>query len=140
VTTAVVVDAAVALKWVVTEPGSEQAGALLTAMAEGALSLVAPEHLVGEISNGLRKRVAQHALSADDALSALDAVASLDLEFIGGAERWCRSLSAALKWGVTTCDALYMLLAIDLHAELITADRRLVDAAASRDLPVHALT
>jgi len=56
VTTAVVVDAAVALKWVVTEPGSEQAGALLTAMAEGALSLVAPEHLVGEISNGLRKR------------------------------------------------------------------------------------
>ncbi len=41
-TTAVVVDASVALKWVVTEPGSEQAGALLTAMAEGA-STSAPE-------------------------------------------------------------------------------------------------
>ncbi len=138
--TVVVVDASVALKWVVTEHGSEQADAVLAAMVEGAVSLVAPEHLIGEISNGLRKRVAQRALSVDDALSALDAVAALELEYIGGAERWFRSLSAALEWGVTTYDALYVLLAIDLHAELITADRRLVDSAAKQALPVRALT
>lgn len=51
-----VVDASVALKWVVTEPGSEEAAALLVEMAEGTTTLVAPEHMVGEVGNGLRKR------------------------------------------------------------------------------------
>ncbi len=138
--TLVVVDASVALKWVVTEAGSDEATSLLTHLADGAVSLVAPEHLVGEVGNGLRKRVAQGVLDADDALAALDAVASLGLEFIGGTERWFRSLRAALDWGVTTYDALYVLLALDLDAELITADLRLVDSALRKSLPVRPLT
>jgi len=140
VSTLVVVDASVALKWVVTEAGSDEATSLLTHLADGAVSLVAPEHLVGEVGNGLRKRVAQGVLDADDALAALDAVASLGLEFIGGTERWFRSLRAALDWGVTTYDALYVLLALDLDAELITADLRLVDSALRKSLPVRPLT
>jgi len=140
VSTLVVVDASVALKWVVTEAGSDEATSLLTHLADGAVSLVAPEHLIGEVGNGLRKRVAQGVLDADDALAALDAVASLGLEFIGGTERWFRSLRAALDWGVTTCDALYVLLALDLDAELITADLRLVDSALRKSLPVRPLT
>ncbi len=38
-----VVDASVALKWVVTEPGSEEAASLLDEMAVGAVALLAPE-------------------------------------------------------------------------------------------------
>lgn len=129
-----------ALKWVVTEPGSDEASALLTATVEGAVSLVAPEHLVGEVGNGLRKRVAQGVLDADDARTALEAVASLELDLIGGPERWFRCLPAALDWGVTTYDAIYVLLALDLNAELITADRRLVAAALTNALPVRQLT
>ncbi len=53
-----VVDASVALKWVVTEVGSDQASDLLTQMARRACALVAPEHLVGELGTGLGKRVA----------------------------------------------------------------------------------
>jgi len=140
VSTLVVVDASVALKWVVTEAGSDEATSLLTHLADGAVSLVAPEHLVGEVGNGLRKRVAQGVLDADDALAALDAVASLGLEFIGGTERWFRSLRAALDWGVTPYDALSVLLALDLDAELITADLRLVDSALRKSLPVRPLT
>lgn len=136
---ALVVDASVALKWVVTEPGSDQANALLTDLAAGALSLTAPEHLVGEIGSGLRNRVAQNILSADDALTALDAVEALELELLGGSERWFRSLRAALDWQVTTYDALYLLLALDLDAELVTADERLADAALTRSLPVRRL-
>jgi len=45
----------VALKWVVTETGSEEAASLLDEMAAGAVALLAPEHLVGEVANGLRK-------------------------------------------------------------------------------------
>lgn len=138
-TTLIVVDASVALKWVVREAGSDGASALLTEMVHGAVSLVAPEHLLGEVGNGLRKRVAQGALTADDAVQALDAVAALGLEFLGGPERWLRSLRAALGWGVTTYDALYVLLALDLNAELVTADRRLVEAARRVSLPVRSL-
>lgn len=133
-------DASVALKWVVTEVGSEEASALLTDLAAGAVSLATPEHLVGEVSNGLRKRVAQGILSVDDALAALDAVAALELEFVGGPERWFRSLSAALDWQVPTYDALYILLALDLDTELVTADVRLADAARGHALPVRRLT
>lgn len=135
----VVVDASVALKWVVTETGSNEAAALLTGLADGALSLVAPEHLLGEVGNGLRKRVAQGVLVADDAVTALDAVAAVGLELISGHERWLRSLRAALDWGVTTYDALYVLLALDLDAEVITADLRLVDSARRESLPVRPL-
>lgn len=130
--TTVVVDASVALKWVVTERGTEQADALLSYLSTGTVSLAVPEHLVGEVANGLRKRVAQGVLGTNDALDALDAIAALELDFLGGTECWSRTLDAAMKWGVTTYDALYVLLAVDLGAELITADERLADAAVAR--------
>lgn len=135
----VVVDASVALKWVVTEPGTAEAVALLAQLAGGTVTLVAPEHLIGEVGNGLRKRVAQGVLAADDATAALDALAELGLEFIGGQERWFRTLRAALAWSLTTSDALYVQLARDLDAELVTADGRLADSAQRRSLPVRRL-
>lgn len=138
-TTPLVVDASVALKWVVTEPGSDEALALLTSMADGELTFVAPEHLIGEVGNGLRKRVAQGVLSGEDAGKALDTLGELDFEFEGGSELWFQSLGAALNWGVTTYDALYVLLALDRRIELITADLRLVDAARTNSLPVRPL-
>ena len=137
--TPLVVDASVALKWVVTEAGSDQAAELLTDMASGALSLLAPEHFLGEVGNGLRKRVAQGILSDDDALDAFDAIAALELEFFAGPQRWLACLRAALDWQLTTYDALYVQLALDLDAELITADTRLVKTARSRSLPVRPL-
>lgn len=137
--TVLVVDASVALKWVIFEEGSDEAGLLLTRLAAGELGLIAPEHLVGEVGNGLRKRVRQGILGIEDALSALDAIAALGIEFFGGRERWFRSLDAALEWELTTYDALYLLLALDLQAELITADRRLAQSARSRSLPVRSL-
>jgi predicted nucleic acid-binding protein len=130
-----VVDASVALKWVVTEPGSEEAASLLDEMAAGAVALLAPEHLVGEVANGLRKRVAQHVLTAEDACAALEAIAHLELTFVGGVGRWFPCLPAALEWGVTVYDALYVQLAKDFDAVLVTADERLHAAVAG--LPVR---
>jgi predicted nucleic acid-binding protein len=137
--TPVVVDASIALKWVVTEAGSEQANALLDGMNAAALTLSAPEHLVGEVANGLRKRVAQGILTAGDALDALASIAALELDFLDGAARWFRTLRAAMDWQVTADDALYVLLARDLDAELVTADERLVAAARAKSLPVRLL-
>jgi predicted nucleic acid-binding protein len=60
VSRSLVVDASVALKWVVIEPGSEEAASLLDEMTVGAATLLAPEHLVGEVAmgnHGLRRAV-----------------------------------------------------------------------------------
>lgn len=133
-----VIDASVALKWVVTEPGSEEAASLLDELAAGAVVLLAPEHLLGEVANGLRKRVAQKVLTVEDARAALDAIAHLELTFVGGAGRWLPCLAAALNWQLTAYDALYVLLAQDFDAELVTADQRL--HAAVHDIPIRLLT
>jgi predicted nucleic acid-binding protein len=132
-----VVDASVALKWVVTEPGSEEAASLLTELAAGAVALLAPEHLVGEVANGLHTRVAQNVLTAEDACAGLEAISHLDLTFVGGPGRWFQCLPAALECGVTAYDALYLLLARDFDAVLVTADERL--QAATTGLPVRLL-
>jgi predicted nucleic acid-binding protein len=135
----VVVDASIALKWVVSEPDSDAAAELLDRSVADAVTLVAPEHLVGELGNGLRKRVAQGILAADDALAAFESVAELGLELVAGSERWWRALSAAMDWRVTTYDALYVLVALDLDAELVTADQRLTDAGRAKSLPIRSL-
>jgi predicted nucleic acid-binding protein len=77
------------------------------------------------VVNGLRKRVVQHVLTVEDACAALDAIAHLELTFVGGAGRWFQCLPAALEWGITAYDALYVLLARDFDAVLVTADERL---------------
>ncbi|MGH3825634.1 MAG: type II toxin-antitoxin system VapC family toxin [Pseudonocardiaceae bacterium] len=131
------VDASVALKWVVSEPGSDEAASLLDEMAVGSVALFAPEHLIGEVANGLRKRVAQKILTVEDAGTALEAIAQLELTFVGGAGRWFRCLPAALAWGITAYDALYVLLARDFDAVLVTADQRL--HTATPGMPVRLL-
>lgn len=134
-----VIDASIALKWVVAEVDSDAATALLENHVGGAVSMAAPEHLLGEVGNGLRKRVVQGNLTPEQATGALDALGDLELGFHGGPERWLRSLRAALEWNVTSYDALYLLLALDLDAELITADQRLIDSAEQHSLPARGL-
>lgn len=138
-TPVLVVDASVALKWVVNEPGSEGAAALLADLAAGSLSLAAPDHLLGEVGNGLRKRVAQQVLDAPDAIAAMASIADLGLELVSDPDRWIRCLGSALDWQLTTYDALYVLLALDLESELVTADARVADTAARHSLPVRLL-
>ncbi|MGH9208359.1 MAG: type II toxin-antitoxin system VapC family toxin, partial [Acidimicrobiales bacterium] len=106
-------------------------------MAVGSVALFAPEHLIGEVANGLRKRVARKILTVEDAGTALEAIAQLELTFVGGAERWFRCLPAALAWGITAYDALYVLLARDFDAVLVTADQRL--HTATPGMPVRLL-
>lgn len=128
------------MKWTITEPGSEQANTLLSELASGTISLVAPAHLVGEVTNGLRKRVSQGVLTREDALAAVDSLDALELDFRFDIDRWFRTLRAAMDWHVTTYDALYVLLALDVGGELVTDDARLVEAARANSLPVRPLT
>ena len=51
-----VIDASVAVKWVLPEPGAERAGVLLGALASGDLAIEIPDICVAEITNVLWKR------------------------------------------------------------------------------------
>lgn len=63
--TEVVIDASIAIKWVIDEPGTDEA---LTLRRNA--RLIAPELLVAECANVLWKKVQRNELSRDEALFA----------------------------------------------------------------------
>lgn len=136
---ALVVDASIAIKWLVNEPGSESAEELLDDHLGDVTTLCAPEHLIGEVANGLRKLVGRQQLSSQDALDALADLVDLELVLLDSADVWLRTLEAALDWQLTTYDAVYVLTALDRGTELVTADLRLHQSCAAHDLPVRLL-
>ena len=68
--TTVVVDASVAVRWVVPERGSDAAAALL----EEPRTWLAPRLLMTEVASALRRKVAGHELTAPVAMGALAAI------------------------------------------------------------------
>ena len=70
-----VVDASVALKWVLPEPGRMEAVALLDAFGAGSLHLIAPRLLAEEVASALSKRCRRkemNARQADEAFQSFD--------------------------------------------------------------------
>ncbi len=125
-TGAVVVDASVALKWVIDEEGSDQAARLLDGRP-----LHAPALLLTEAANALwviQRRGTIDAGGAEDALQQLRAAPLVmppsDIELIGEAFRIARLLDHPVY------DCVYLALAVERGAPVVTADRRLVAAAA----------
>jgi predicted nucleic acid-binding protein len=127
-----VVDGSVAAKWYFAEPGSEAADRILAGGIAGERELLAPDLIVPEFVNVLWKRVRRRECSraaAAEILSLWDAdcpqlVASSDLA--------ARAFGLANELDLSVYDCLYLGLAIELEASLVTADRRLARAARSR--------
>lgn len=134
-----VIDASVALKWIVDEPDSPQALDVLERHLSDAVTFVAPSHLLGEVGNGLRKLVARGHLDPGEAVEALFDLIDLELEFVDATALWPRTLRSALDWQVTTYDAVYVLTALQRHTELLTADVRLQRSCREQGLPVRLL-
>lgn len=115
-----VIDASVAVKWVVLEPGSDTALMLLTS----GTTLLAPSHWIGEVTTTLWAKVTKHLeLTEDEADRRLRFL--LDLNVV---ETPARSLAqiafgCALELGITGYDALYLALAQREDVSVITADR-----------------
>ena len=126
-----VVDGSVAAKWYFAEPGHEAADRVLAARIAGERELFAPDLIVPEFVNVLWKRVRRRECprqAAEEILALWEVdrprlVASSDLA--GQAFE----LATALDQPVTDC--LYLALALELEAPLVTADRRLARAAGS---------
>lgn len=122
-----VIDASVALKWVLQEEGSDAAAALLDGRP-----LFAPGLLRIEVANALWSATRRGRLTSDEAADALDLTLRAPLRS-GGPDRdfAARALQLAELLAHPVYDCVYLALAMRCEVPVITADRRFVDAAAS---------
>ena len=128
-----VVDASVAVKWVIGEAGSEHAVALKGAR------LYAPDLWVAECANVLWKKAARNEISADEADAAAMALEAAEVELVATRPLLARAVGLAAQLGHAAYDCFYLLAAADLGLPLITADARLVALARRKEVPVSVL-
>jgi predicted nucleic acid-binding protein len=120
-----VVDASVAVKWILDEDASARALALKELREE----LIAPSLVLAEIGNVLWKHVLRQTLSqADAALGLVHLAATFDrLEPLESLHK--RAMALALQLQHPIYDCFYLAVAEREPAPLVTADRRLLAAA-----------
>jgi predicted nucleic acid-binding protein len=122
-----VVDASVAVKWVVPEPSSAAARALLGAGRRGEADLIAPDLFVSEVANVIWKWGRRHPEIAADAVRAtLAALLRVLPELVSSESLAQQALELARTFDYPTYDCLYVALALRDEATLVTADRRLL--------------
>ena len=128
---AIVVDTSIVLKWVLDEPDSASALALLTGWINEEMLIQAPALLTYEVANALFQRVRKGEMTADRARQALEDVLfpELMLNFIEYTEISKRAIILAQQYNLpATYDAHYLALAEHEKCEYWTADSRLCNA------------
>ena len=128
-TPTVVVDASVALKWVLPEEDSELADGLLD---RGAL-LRAPAFIFVELTNALWFQMRSGKLNAAEAAGCIRDLRQAPLELWDGEEPLPSTLEWAHRLDHAVYDCAYLALALHLDGTYVTADRRFWQKAATRD-------
>jgi predicted nucleic acid-binding protein len=122
---AVVLDASVAVKWVVDEQGSEAAVAL-----RGRHSFMAPELILVETANILWRKARQRELTPDEAGVAHAILMAADITIRPMLPLMASAMRLALSLQHPAHDCVYVALAAAEGIPLVTADRRLAQAVA----------
>jgi len=121
----VVVDASLAVKWLVLESDSEEAYALARSWAQAGTRPVAPFLMPVEVANALHRRVIRGEVSPEDAGPLLEGLLSSGIELLEQPRIHSSALALARTLGQDAVyDAHYLALAEALDSELWTADRR----------------
>jgi predicted nucleic acid-binding protein len=120
-----VVDASVAVKWVLQEAGSEPAAELADE------DMFAPDIWLAECASVLWRRARMGELAAEEAQALLDELAVAPVAPTPAIADLPAALSMGLKLGQNVYDCLYLALALRLDAVLVTADERFLAAVRS---------
>ncbi len=119
--TAFVVDASIAVKWVIEEDGTPQALAL-----RRRAKLIAPELLVAECANILWKKVRRRELSKDEAVLASRLLQAAEIELQSTRSLLEPATRIAIELEHPAHDCVYIALAVANGCQFITADESLV--------------
>ena len=140
---AIVVDTSIVLKWVLDEPDSASALALLTGWINEEMLIQAPALLTYEVANALFQRVRKGEITVAKATQALEDVLfpELVLNFLEYVELSKRAITLAQQYSLpATYDAHYLALAEHEKCEYWTADSRLCNAVKAKLPWVHQLS
>ncbi len=114
-----VVDASIAIKWVVEEHGTPEALAL-----RQKAKLIAPELLAAECANILWKKVQRDELSKDEALLAARLLQGAEIELLPMRSLIETAMRMAIEIDHPAYDCVYLGLAIEKKCLFVTADER----------------
>ena len=116
----VVIDASVAIKWVVDEADSDAAVAVLESR-----SLLSPDLLIAECANILWKKVWQKELTTDEAIIAARTLQQADIDILPTRHLMDVATRLAIDLNHAAYDCIYLALAMEHGCPLVTADDRL---------------
>lgn len=129
---AIVVDASLAMQWLVVETFTVHARGRLASWTAAGIQLLAPSLILSELTNALYKRVRKSELSVADADSALERFERISVDLVVESALTRRALALAAAFGLKAAyDAQYLALAEREGCELWTADERLWNSTSS---------
>ena len=122
---AVVVDASVAVKWLVEEEGSDKAHAALQSWVSQDITRMAPYLMPFEVANALHRRVVRGEIRVGDSTRMITRLLASRLELHQTPDLHVRALELASRLNQKAAyDAHYLALAEEFGCELWTADRK----------------
>jgi predicted nucleic acid-binding protein len=124
----VVVDASIAIKWVLEEPDSDRADTLLAEWINKGKLILAPDLLAYEITNVLYRKVRKGEITLERAKEALTEISLTEIEFDFASDfaLSTRAIELANHFSLpATYDSHYLALAEREGCELWTADLRM---------------
>jgi predicted nucleic acid-binding protein len=121
----IVVDASVALKWVLNEPDKDAADALMRD------ELLAPDLLRIEAANALWAFQRRGGMTADEVQDRLALLVASPVRFASHAQDVDQALSIACRLSHPVYDCVYLALAMREQATMVTADKRFLAAVAA---------
>ena len=127
-----VVDASVALKWLIPEALSEQADRV----RDGEEDIVAPDLLVVEAANALWRKSAAREISPREADTALALLKHSGIDLRPTPPLVERAMELARRFSHPVYDCTYLALAERERARFVTADQRLLRRLSSRTLNI----
>jgi predicted nucleic acid-binding protein len=116
-----VIDASIAVKWVVEENGTPEALAL-----RQKAKLIAPELLIAECANILWKKVQKNELLKEEALIAARLLQGAEIELQPMRSLLEAATQLSIEIDHPAYDCLYLTLAIEKKCQFVTADGRLL--------------
>lgn len=130
----VIVDASVAIKWVVAEEGTD--AAVRVQLEE---QLAAPDFLIIECANALRTKVRRGELTRQGAEVALAAIRATPIQLFAASDYAVAAQALAFDLNHAVYDCLYLAVALAERIVLVTADRAFAEVVTRHGLHSYAV-